>query len=292
MRRIVEDDAKNFAQTMLNQLQHFEVIALEEEERERRIKEDSEQIKNHSVALDSDIQQEFMDRVHKKEVIQMEEEERNRRIEEGELCSAIESEIDRRVTWVLEEKERSRRILENTMIDFFEEMHRKIMKQQVFELEENERQRRIRAEKTHSNDSIQLSDQKDAIQREITSAANLKFTKQQEENERQIRIFREKEKEIQEQQNQKFESQLDLILVKRLEEKERNRRVSIDLNAQFESSLQSELARRKIFAQEEEERKQRILEGNFHDHNSSANKRAILRDINNINKQVNMKIPK
>lgn len=50
-----------------------------------------------------------MGQVHRQQAAAAEEQERQRRIAEEIVNEAVQSEIDRRVTWIMEERERRRR---------------------------------------------------------------------------------------------------------------------------------------------------------------------------------------
>lgn len=50
-----------------------------------------------------------MSKVHRTQAAEAEEKERQRRIREEFINEAVQSEIDRRITWIMEERERRRR---------------------------------------------------------------------------------------------------------------------------------------------------------------------------------------
>ena len=86
---------------IMREIHRQESILLEERERKRRVQSPTEITPEMSDAHEA-VQQEFMSQVHRKEASHAEEAERQRRIEEVLLQEAIQSEIDRRVTWILE----------------------------------------------------------------------------------------------------------------------------------------------------------------------------------------------
>lgn len=104
-------------------------------------------------------------------------------------------------------------------------VERELERQEVILMEEQERERRIRAEKTKAADYTgHFSEQQQELHRELLSKADSKEVTRLEEEERKRRIVQEQREQKQEDSNAKFASDASRIIARRLEEEERQRR--------------------------------------------------------------------
>lgn len=137
---------------------------------------------------------------------------------------------------------------------------RELHRIEVIQLEEQERQRRCRSEKTHSEDSVHFSNQKEDVQRELISKINREETAKLEDAERERRVKQDKMEQFREEDQAKFESKADRLVARALEEEERDRRIFELMQQKFDEQMTSELNRRQTWIAEEEERMRRIQE--------------------------------
>lgn len=124
-----------------------------------------------------------------------------------------------------------------------EAVDRQLTKMQVKWMEEKERERRIRAEKTHSEDQVHHSDQKQQLQAELLAKADRKRVAQLEEEERARRVQHEAVESLKAEAEEKLNSVSDLLLTRYLEEQERHRRMLVDVVDDFNTAVQSEVDR-------------------------------------------------
>jgi len=110
-----------------------------------------------------------------------------------------------------------------------DDVMRELHLHEVINLEEKERQRRIRAEKTHSEDAVHHSDAKEKVQQELLSKFDALKVAQLEEEERARRVDEEAHRQKRAADNAAFDSKANLIVTKRLEEDERQRRIAENL---------------------------------------------------------------
>lgn len=157
-----------------------------------------------------------------------------------------------------------------------ESLQRELHRQEVIMLEEKERERRMRAEKTHSEDKVHFSDAKEAVQRELVSKFDLVQVREAEEKERQRREWQERVANAKQDVDDQFESKANLLITKNLEEKERERRISEELHRKLQEAIDREMERRKTWLAEEEERQRRMKEGT---HDKTVAEKALLKDI-------------
>jgi len=278
-RRILEGEASDVENEMERLFNHEVVIKLEEEERRRRMQlekemksqahekmvhpttSEGEKKKIEITEFPTPVQEEFMSAVSRIASRKAEEKERTRRLVLDAVTEDIRSQANLFLTWSLEERERRRRIFEEVAMDFEELLERQTLKQQVLEMEEKERERRIRMEKTHQNHpESHQEDLSEEMRHEFMSKMGRKCVAEQEEEERQRRIAEEKVLRWREEERLKLASQLSRIATRRLEEGERERRVHESLETKFQEDIERELNRRRVIALEEEERLRRVME--------------------------------
>lgn len=294
-RRILESDQSEIETAVERIFAHDRVIQMEEEERDRRIREDAErrsqahEAKVHPGSAEpskqkditefpSEVQEEFMSYVSRLMSHKAEDKERERRLKTMGMEDEIRSEANRFLTWALEERERRRRIYEEMLLDYQELLERKVLREQVVVLEEQERERRIRIGKTHKlvhehegqagshptkKDAQELAteQQNEKVKEEFMSVVDRKLARASEEEERARRLAEEKLLQWRDEERAKIESSLSRIATRRVEEIERERRIREDLEKEFKEKLDSEMDRRKAIALEEEERLRRMVEG-------------------------------
>ncbi len=158
-------------------------------------------------------------------------------------------------------------------IEYQEQIAREARRYEVIQLEEVERERRMRQEKTNAKEYSQnFSDGKMAVQEQLLRCVDLVRVDVLEEAERKERIETEKQERKEEEKIQQVESKLDRMITRDMEEQERHRRIAEEMKLQFNEAIESELSRRKSFLLEEEERQRRMVEDKHRPHVNSLMK--------------------
>lgn len=275
---LLSDVHEKIQEEFMSKVSMKQTKALEEQERERRVKQDKK------VEAVQDFETRVERNINYLKTIVAEEAERNRRVLEemgfgtidNPISEEIVREVTRRETWLLEERERARRMLEGEGLEIANEVERFLNHQTVISLEERERERRIALEKALKKEAHEkkvhgdttplnpgeITEFPSEVQEEFMSAVSRITSRKAEEKEKARRIAVE---EI----TEEIQSEANLFLTWALEERERRRRIFEDIAQDFEDLLQREALKEEVIALEEQERERRIRMEKTHKHPDS-----------------------